>query len=347
MLWLVVLLTMVTSALLTRITMSAAALYRFVDQPGTQAHKQHRRAVPYGGGAAMTASMALAVPIALLFLEPASRAASPFLRGPGWMAIAGGAAGMFALGLFDDLRPMRARGKFLVQAFICAVVVWIANFHIDSLRAWPVAAYGLAWLWLMLVTNAYNLLDHADGLSACVAAISAAVLLSGCLMVDDLPLALVWLQLIAVLAGFLVWNLPPARIYMGDAGSLPLGFLIGAGTLSVTFWPSGQSGSPLALLTPVLITAIPLFDTAVVMVKRARRGKPLMQGDRNHISHRLVRLGMGPRASLATVVALQLALAAGTLQLRSEELLPGLVVVAQSAGILLAVVLLETTRDGE
>ncbi len=347
MFWLVVLGTAVGSALLTRTAMGVASLTRFLDKPGTEAHKQHRSAVPYGGGVAMILALAIAVPLAWLHLTPSDRSGSEFLASAAPWAMAAGAIAMFALGLIDDVRPLGARVKFLVQTGICAVVVWRADFHLDSLRAWPIAAYGCAWLWLVVVTNAYNLLDHADGLSACVAAISAAVLLSGSLMANDLPLAMVWLDLIAVLGGFLVWNLPPARIYMGDAGSLPLGFLIGAGTLCVTFWPSGESGSPLALLTPLLITAIPLFDTAAVMLKRVRRGKPLMQGDRNHISHRLVRLGMGPRASLATVVALQLALAAGTLQLRSDELLPGLVVLAQSAGILLAMILLETTRDGE
>jgi len=256
-----------------------------------------------------------------------------------------GAIILFLVGLADDRRPLRAWTKLLCQGAVAAGVVWWAGFRIHSLQQYPVLAYGLAWFWMVLVTNAYNLLDHADGLSGTVAAISASVLLSGSLMADDLSLAVLWLALIATLGGFLVFNLPPARIYMGDAGSLPLGFLIAAGTLSVTFWPSSEGGSPISVLSPVLITAIPLFDTAVVAVKRLRRHRPIMQGDRNHISHRLIRLGMSSRSSLATVAALQVALAAGALQLRYQELLPGIVVLAQSAGIVLAVVLLETSRD--
>lgn len=324
---------------------SIARKLRFLDRPGTEAHKQHTRAVPYGGGIAMATILATCLAAVWLPLDEAVLAHGIGVRGDVLRAIAGGALAMFLLGLADDFRPLRAGLKFLLQGTVCAVAVGVGDIGIDSLRATPWLAYGVAWFWLMLVTNAYNLLDHADGLSASVALISACVLLSGSLLSEDIALAMLWMALIATLGGFLVWNLPPARIYMGDSGALPLGFLIGMGTLSVTFWPSGEGGSPLAVLSPLLITAIPLFDTAVVVVKRLRRGKPIMLGDRNHISHRLSRLGMSSRASLATVAALQTALAAGALQLRQQELMPGLVVIAQSAGILLAVLLLETSRD--
>jgi UDP-GlcNAc:undecaprenyl-phosphate/decaprenyl-phosphate GlcNAc-1-phosphate transferase len=235
--------------------------------------------------------------------------------------------------------------KLLLQGLICLAAVTWGDIGIDSLRHLPVISHLVAWFWLLLVTNAYNLLDHADGLSAGVALISTCVLLVGSLLSDDLSLTLLWIGLIGVLAGFLVWNLPPARIYMGDAGSLPIGFVIGCGTLSVVFWSSEEGGSPLAVLSPLLITAIPLFDTAAVVTKRLRYHKPIMQGDRNHISHRLVRLGHGPWGSLAVVLALQIALAAGALQLRNQDWMSGMVVLAQSAAIVLVVVLMETLRD--
>jgi len=318
---------------------------RFLDRPGSEAHKLHARAIPYGGGIAMAGVLAASLAAVWLPLDADTLAHGMQVRGDVLPGIVLGALAMFALGLFDDFRPLRGGLKFIIQAIVCAGVVVMGDIGIDSLRHIPALSYGLAWAWLVLVTNAYNLLDHADGLSASVALISACVLLSGSLLGEDVPLALLWMAMIGTLGGFLVWNLPPARIYMGDAGALPIGFLIGSGTLSVTFWPSGEGGSPLAVLSPLLITAIPLFDTAVVVVKRLRRGKPVMLGDRNHISHRLGRLGMSSRASLATVAALQTALAAGALQLRQQELMPGLVVLAQSAGILLAVILLETSRD--
>lgn len=317
----------------------------FIDRPGTEAHKQHRRAVPYGGGAAMVVALAATLLIAWLPLGRETFAHGIQVRGDMLPVIVVGALVLFVVGFLDDRKPLSARTKLLFQSMVCGGAVAYGDIGIDSLHQLPWLSYGIAWFWLMLVTNAYNLLDHADGLSGGVALVSACVLLVGSLMTDDLPLALLWTGLIGVLGGYLLWNLPPARIYMGDAGSLPLGYLMGCGTLSVTFWPSDEGGSPLAVLSPLLITAIPLFDMAVVVVKRLRRRKPIMQGDRNHISHRLVRLGMGPRGSLATVVALQIALGAGTLQLRDQEWLPGLVVLAQSAAIIFVVVLMETLRD--
>jgi len=330
------------SVLATRVAMAIAGRLAFLDRPGAEAHKQQTRAVPYGGGGAMALAVTAALLISLT-LPPLEIAGVPD-HGPLWPLFAGTAA-LFLVGLIDDLHPLGARSKLLAQVVIAGGTVWFGDLALDSLRAWPWLAYGLAWAWLVLVSNAYNLLDHDDGLCASIAVVSALVLFSGAQLSGDAELARLWLVLVGALLGFLVWNRPPARIYMGDAGSLPLGFLIGAGTLSVTFWPSGESGSQLAVLSPVLITALPLFDTATVVVKRLRRGAPIMQGDRNHISHRLHRLGMTPRRRLLTAIAVQVALAAGALQLRTQEFLTAAVVIAQAAAIFVVVVLLETTRD--
>ncbi len=341
------LLASLASLLLTRLALGWAARLRFLDRPGSEAHKLQAGAVPYGGGPAMAVALALALVVGLAVFHARpdllTNGAIPD-HGPLWPVFIG-AFVLLGLGAVDDRQALRARPKLLVQAMVCAATVWQGDLAIDSLRAWPVLAYGLAWGWLVVVSNAYNLLDHADGMAGSCAVVSVAVLLSGSLMGGDAELSLLWTALIGVLIGYLWWNRPPARIYMGDAGSLPLGFLIGVGTLSVTFWPQAQGGSPLALAVPFLITAIPLFDTTVVVVKRLRRGAPIMQGDRNHISHRLGRLGLSPRTTLVTVVALHTSLAVGALQLGSGSILSGSLVLLQCAAVLLAVVLIETTRD--
>jgi UDP-GlcNAc:undecaprenyl-phosphate GlcNAc-1-phosphate transferase len=337
----------VLSLILTRLAMFLAPRLAFLDRPGAEAHKQQARAIPYGGGPAMAVALAVALPVGLWVFaaRPNLIAAVTVDHGPLWPVFVG-AAVLLGLGAIDDRRPLRARPKLVVQAAVCALAVWGSDLAIDSLRPWPVLAYGLAWGWLVVVSNAYNLLDHADGMAAGCALISAVVLLSGSLWAGDVTLALLWMALIAVLGGYLWWNRPPARVYMGDAGSLPLGFLIGVGTLSVTFWPAvSGGGSPFALATPFLITAIPLFDTAVVVIKRLRRHRPLMQGDRHHISHRLSRLGLRPAATLATVLSLHLALAISAMQLRSGDSLSGSLVVLQAVAVLAAVLLLETSRD--
>lgn len=338
--------TLCASLVATRLAMELARRLSFLDRPGGELHKQQAAAVPYGGGLAMAVAVALG--LAMVALLPPLGAIPLEGSNPkhgSLVPVYLGALALLAVGLYDDLHPLRPGVKLLCQAAIAALVVPSAGLGIDSLRAWPPLYYGAAWAWLVLVSNAYNLLDHADGLCGSVATVSALVLFSGGIMSGDLDFARWCLMLAAALVGFLAWNLPPARIYMGDAGSLPLGFLIGAGTLSVTFWPSGVSGSPLAVLSPVLITALPLFDTATVVIKRLASHRPIMLGDRNHISHRLRRLGLTPRRSLLTAIVLQAALSAGALQLRTESLLTGAVVIAQSLAIFVVVVFLETARD--
>jgi UDP-GlcNAc:undecaprenyl-phosphate GlcNAc-1-phosphate transferase len=339
--------TLCASLVATRVAMWLARRWSFLDRPGGELHKQQAAAVPYGGGLAMAAAVAIGLATTVSLWPPLNDITfGQFSPKHGSMVpVYLGALALLAVGLYDDVRPLRPGVKLLFQAAIAAVVVPTAGLGIDSLRSWPPLYYGAAWAWLVLVSNAYNLLDHADGMCGSVATVSALVLFSGGIMSGDLDFARWCLMLAAAFIGFLAWNLPPARIYMGDAGSLPLGFLIGAGTLSVTFWPSGVSGSPLAVLSPVLITALPLFDTATVVLKRVASRRPIMQGDRNHISHRLRRLGLTPRRSLLTAIVLQAALSAGAIQLRTESLLTGAVVIAQSLAIFVVVVFLETARD--
>jgi UDP-GlcNAc:undecaprenyl-phosphate/decaprenyl-phosphate GlcNAc-1-phosphate transferase len=316
-----------------------ASRLRFIDQPGSEAHKQHAYTVPYGGGA----GMALAVLAALLV----SSFALPLNEGGGlpWPLLAG--AGVLALlGFIDDVHPLPARLKLALQIVVCAAAVSLADLPVDFLRkVHPVLAWLAAFAWLVVVTNAYNLLDHADGLSGAVALVGCLALAGGTMLGGDASAARSWLCIAMAIGGFLVWNRPPARLYMGDSGSLAIGFLIGCGTLQTTFWPSSEGGSPLALLSPLLICAIPLFDTSAVVVKRLRRGAPIMRGDRNHISHRLTRLGVGPKASLGAVVALQVALAASSFQLRNADMIAGVVALAQAGAVCIALVLLETSRD--
>ncbi len=330
---------LLAAALFCRLAIRFAPALRFVDRPGSEAHKLHARTIPYGGGPAMAVAMAGALLAASLL--PLTDAGLPIPA-----AVLAGALALVVVGMIDDARPMPARLKLLLQMLICAATVSTADLPVDFLRSYhPALAWLAAWGWLLLVTNAYNLLDHADGLSGSVALVGCAALAGGAVLGDDAAAARIWLALAAALAGFLLLNRPPARIYMGDAGSLAVGFLIGCGTLSTTFWPSDQGGSALALLSPLLICAIPLFDTGAVMVKRIRRGKPLMRGDRNHISHRLTRLGIGPKASLGAVVALQVGLAASSFQLRNADPISAGVALAQAAAICIALVLLETSRD--
>lgn len=330
---------LVVSLLLCGLMVWLAPRLRFIDQPGREEHKQHSRSVPYGGGAAM--AVALLVAMLVVYVPDVIEQQSPITI----MLL--GALGLFLLGLTDDIRPLGARWKLIIQGIIVATTVGFADLSLDVIHQWPWLSAFLAFWWCMLLANAYNLMDHADGLSASIAFVSITVLLATALLNQEWHLAIMWLSMLGCLGGFLIWNLPPAKIYMGDAGSLPLGFLIAAGSVHTVFWHSDGSveSNPMAVLTPVLIAMLPIYDMAVVLIKRYRLGRPLMSGDRNHISHRLSRLGLSMRSGLATAVALQVALAASALLLRHQDPLTGVVVVAQAACLLLIAILLEANRD--
>ena len=310
----------------------------FIDAPGTEAHKQQKRSVPYGGGIAVMFSV-LAGFCSILLLEWT-------LLDWSLIYIILTALGLWLLGLLDDVWPMRARIKLVIQATLIALGVGFADLRLDVFVDWPWLSAFLAFWWCLVLANAYNLMDHADGVSGSVAVVSIVVLLATSLFNGDVGSSLLWIMMIGAISGFLVWNLPPAKIYMGDCGSLPIGFIIGAGSIYLTFWFSdGDETNPLSVLTPVLIATLPIYDMLVVIVKRHRLNRPIMQGDRNHISHRLGRLGLSPRKTLATTVALQVSMAGGALLLRHQDMFTGIVVVAQAAALLLIATLLEANRD--
>lgn len=334
-----------SSAVLVRLHMALFRRSRQLDRPGAETHKAHARAVPYGGGPGMAMAIVVTLALTVLLVGDAGRA-SGLRIAPLW-PIGAGAFLLFVLGLIDDSRPQTPGVKLLVQSAAVILAVSFSDLRIDLIHDLPWLAYALAGLWCLVVTNAFNLLDHADGLSATTASISLTVLVSASLASGDVQLAMILLALIGVLGGFLIWNRPPARVYMGDAGSLPLGFLIATGCLAVTFWHSGDAdgGTRLAVLAPLLVTAIPLYDTAVVVCKRLRHRRGIMHGDRNHISHRLGRLGLSPRASLAVVAALQTGLAASALLLRDADPTTAGIVLLQAISVLIAATLLEARRD--
>lgn len=204
--------------------------------------------------------------------------------------LAGGGA-IFLLGLIDDHYGCGAYSKLTVQVLM-AVLLWYSGTRITLFIGHWTVSLMLTVFWMVLITNAMNLLDNMDGLSSGVGAIAAAIFLVVAVQAGQIFVASLMAVLIGSLLGFLWFNFNPASIFMGDAGSLFLGYMLGAISISSTYYQESESG--LAVVIPLVVLAIPLFDTASVMLIRWRTGKPFMQGDKNHFSHRLVRLGMTP-----------------------------------------------------
>src|SRR5205823_10819178 len=158
----------------------------------------------------------------------------------------------------------------------------------------------LTILWIAGITNAFNFLDNMDGLSTGVAAVCTVAFLVTTLLIGQWFVAASLALLLGALLGYLCFNFPPASIFMGDSGSLVIGFLLGVLTVRTTFLPKGVNWGAgwYAVFAPVIVLAVPLYDLIVVSIIRLSRGKSPFVGDTNHFSHRLVARGMSRRTAV-------------------------------------------------
>ena len=210
---------------------------------------------------------------------------------------------MGAVGLVDDVRSLRPPVKLVAQIALAAVLAQLG--FVLRLTGVPVLDMLLTLFWLVGVTNAFNLLDNMDGLAAGMAVIAGVFRLVLFLLDGNVAAATMTAGFVGAVAGFLVRNAPPARIFMGDAGSLFLGFFLGGLCLVVdaAYYSRGMTA---VLAVPVLLVLIPIFDTTFVTITRLLRGQPVSQGGRDHTSHRLVALGGSERRALAVLFGLSI-----------------------------------------
>jgi UDP-GlcNAc:undecaprenyl-phosphate GlcNAc-1-phosphate transferase len=214
--------------------------------------------------------------------------------------LAVGAGLFFLLGLIDDRHPIPGWRKLAFQTVIAILVV--SGFGVTA-TAWipvPHVAEVLSILWIVAVVNAYNLFDHADGLAAGAGATALAALALGQMAVGEQFVPALALVTAGALAGFLVHNLPPARLFMGDAGSMPVGFLLASLAIVARYYFPEEGTSRYVVLVPLAVLAVPLFDAACVTVGRIARGRSPLVGDAtSHLGHRLLARGWSPRAAAA------------------------------------------------
>ncbi len=303
------------TALLTPPARRIAYKVGYVCIPGTRS--VHDKPIAYGGGAAMFLGFLVAVLAAAAI--PAFRQSRVFEDSPEMMGVVLAGGAMFAVGLIDDVRDMSAPAKMAGQVlaasilYFTGVTMWqfkipLAGFYLLSPGVIPL----ITAIWVICLTNAVNLIDGLDGLAAGVVAIGGGALAIygvkliglGLLPADNIG-PLVATIACGICLGFLPFNFNPARIFMGDAGALFLGLLMAASTMVIggrvpTSVPiSGVTYFFFApLFIPLLILGVPLLDMAFAFVRRTARGKGFDTPDKEHIHHRLVRLGHGPRRSV-------------------------------------------------
>ena len=247
------------------------------------------------------------------------------------------AALILALGLYDDLRGTSAWEKLVVEA-MAAVVLFVAGFRVVALTNPLGDAIPLGWLalpvtvaWILVVTNAVNVIDGLDGLAAGVVVIAALTLLGIALRFEEATIAVLALLLAAATLGFLPLNWPPARVFLGDTGSLTLGFLMGATSLL-----ENRKGTvAVTLLLPIVLLAIPLVDAALAFGRRVRQGRHPFRRDTEHLHHRLLGLGLTPRQILTLVygVAVCLGLTAYLISVMPKQLVAVVVLILGLGGL--------------
>jgi UDP-GlcNAc:undecaprenyl-phosphate GlcNAc-1-phosphate transferase len=304
------------------------------------------RRVPNTGGVAVFIALAFPMALGAMFLGIADpQAASwnwlfsripelePHLPGirerlPPLMSLLASLLALHVIGLIDDRRPLPAWPKMLVMlgvaAWACTSTDSRLMTMLDPYAGGSWASWILTILWVVVITNAFNFLDNMDGLSGGVAAIAASFFLLATLLGSPPQwfIAGCLALLIGALLGFLVFNFPwrgPATIFMGDGGSLVVGFLLAFLTVRTTYVASDEFGASAwyAAFMPVVVLAIPIYDFTSVTLIRLSQGKSPLVGDLQHFSHRLVQRGLSRRAAVVVIHGLTAVTAIGGVSLAS------------------------------
>lgn len=304
------------SLIATRVAIPVARRLGFVDRPGE--HKSHVKVTPYGGGTAIFIAMSLPI-LSILILSLAISTEQIIAwfgeqmlaywdgmldKRPLAIWILLGATTLHLLGLIDDRYPLGPYPKLLTMLAVAISISTFGGVRLgEFLSSYGGAALPIAVtsLWIVVIVNAMNFLDNMDGLSAgigviAMSCIAASGLLSGQIFVPALGCIFA-----GAMAGFLVFNLPPARIFMGDAGSLLVGYTLAITSVLTTYYEQGVSQTPYSLVMPLVILAVPLYDFVSVMTIRLRERRNPMQGDQRHFSHRLVQHGLSRRTAVFTI----------------------------------------------
>lgn len=286
----------------------------WVDEPGHR--KIHHAPVPLAGGLAVLTGMAVPLALGALalhlgWLDLPTRGAFGHgyaRRAPQLLVLLAGALGMVGLGWWDDRYELRPAAKFLGQVLIALAVAAAgvrATLFVPSL----VFSLAVTTLWIVTVTNAFNFLDNMNGLCAGVGALGAGYFALKAAVGGQYLVAALALLVTAALAGFLPYNFPRATVFLGDAGSHLVGYLLAVLAIMPDYYSPAHPVRT-AVLNPLLILAMPLGDLVRVVFWRWRHGRPVYVGDTNHLSHLLVRRGLRPTTAVLLIWLLAAALGA-------------------------------------
>ena len=346
-----------------------------VDRGGGESHKPIGRVVPNTGGVGLFLGLAgpMAVGLAALWALPASvwpEALATHV--PGARRVSGAAgvllvslAAVHVMGLIDDRRALGAWPKLAVMLGVAVLLATVGGTRVLELLDVRLPGGGgyavsvaVTAVWVVVVMNAFNFLDNMDGLSGGVAAIVCALYGTATLISGQYFVAGLCALLLGALLAFLRFNFHPARLFMGDGGSLVVGLVVAVVSVRTTYVtpeagsdvPGGLGAAWYAVLMPVVVLAVPMYDFVGVTLLRLCDGRNPMSGDRNHFSHRLVRKGLSPRAAVLVIWLCTLATGLGGVMLGSVSRWQAMLTAGQTLALLLLLAVLEwrvPDRGGE
>ncbi len=294
-----------------------------MDSPGAPGHVKSVRHIPNIGGIAIAWPLIISLFAGvvlvntcwgfLISIVPALGSFESRLdqTTPTVLAFATGLLLLHVIGLLDDRRSIGAWPKLLVQLVIAVVLsawfdVRLLRMVDDSIGMGPVPSILITVVWIVVITNAVNFMDNMDGLAGGVSAIAGSFLMAAAILNEQWFIAATLAVLVGSILGFLVYNINPAKIFMGDGGSLVIGFALAVLVARTTFYNPAEQGTGLGtgwygIFMPLAILAVPLYDLVTVSVLRISQGRSPLVGDQQHYSHRLVMRGLSRRGAVFVI----------------------------------------------
>ncbi len=341
------------SAILTAVVRKLAARAGFVAHPTADRFAQ--TSIPLGGGIAIFTTLMVfilaataAIKVLPGHLEPLAQTANidpvDFLNKIGQLLIMLLCIFvLFVLGLWDDKKHLGPFFKLAVQFAVAIIAAAVADVRVEFFIENKIITSLLSAIWIVLIINAFNFLDNMDGLAAGIAVIASCILFTAAALSAQVFVGGLAIVFIGTLLGFLVFNFPPAKIFMGDAGSLVVGFFVALLTLRTTYYQEAQSGQWYPVFLPLLVMAVPLYDFISVTLLRISQGKSPFIGDTQHFSHRLKKHGLTDTQTVLTLYLATLCTGLGATFLYQVNLAGAILIFAQTFMILAIIAIFETT----
>lgn len=331
----------ITTLFLTKIFRNLAIRWRFIDQPSER--KFHRKPTPLMGGVAIFLGFWITIFAGLIIVWLFPSAASGYAQGvwmriPWLISIFIGGLVISGVGLWDDKSALRPKHKLLFQ-FMVAIFTVLVGIRARLFLPQPFS-YIISIIWILAITNAFNLLDNMDGVSSGIAFIGSFLLFLVAVMMKNYFISSMLSCFMGTLLGFLCFNFPPADIFMGDCGSMFIGYIISVVTILGTYFRP-ESPTIFPVFIPLLVLAVPLFDTLSVIFIRIAHKKPIFQPDKNHFSHRLVNMGMKIKTAVLFLYLVTFCVGLPSVLLPQLSLSGVLIVFSQAVGIMVVIAILE------